>query len=191
MEVFEKELKWIKSEPIRKLVEVTLEELTNFNGKEFFKAPASKTGRHHPKCSNVQGGLIRHTKRAAAVAEHLCRAMAFTDAQKDIVIASVILHDIRKDDYRHHAESAVTFIAKVLSEYDDLAGQIGMDAILKITGCIGHHMGPWTHHSIKKQMSEYSQEELITYLSDYLSSCKDVVTSEDDCDLSSLEDLVK
>lgn len=40
-------------------------------------------------------------------------------------------------------------------------------------------------------MSEYSQEELVTYLSDYLSSCKDVGTSEDECDLSSLEDLVK
>lgn len=191
MEVFREEIGKIKSESIRRLVETTLDELLSFNGKTFFKAQASKTGKHHPPCCNVPGGLIRHTKRAAAIADHLATAMAFTDHQRDIVLASVILHDIRKDDYRKHAESAVVFLANVLGKHPDLLEAVGSEFILKISGCIGHHMGPWTHPSIKKPMTQYSLEELVTYASDYISSCKDVMMIQDDCDLSSLEDLCK
>ena len=62
-EVFEQELKYLKTDKVRKACEVMIEKLPDY----FFEIPASSTGKYHPEYATGKGGLLRHTKAAVRI----------------------------------------------------------------------------------------------------------------------------
>lgn len=93
MNVFDKELSYIKDERLRKNAEILIDLLPKY----FFEVPASSTGKYHPSFSLGEGGLVRHTKCAVRIAYEFLTNEAlgstFNDKEKDLMIISLILHD--------------------------------------------------------------------------------------------------
>lgn len=92
-DIFAKELSYIHDNRIRESIGKLIDMLPEY----FFRVPASSTGKYHPKCSNVEGGLVNHTKIAVRYAKELLHNAIlfnnFSDHDQDIIIASLILHD--------------------------------------------------------------------------------------------------
>ena len=90
-ENFATELSFITNDNIRDFVSFVLNDLPDY----FRHIGASTSGKYHPAYTIGEGGLIRHTKAAVAIAQDLFRAdfYNFTDTDKDIVTSALILHD--------------------------------------------------------------------------------------------------
>ena len=63
----------------------------------FFEIPASSTGKYHPRFSLGEGGLLRHTLGAIIFANHLFPLYNFNQLEQDLIIASLIIHDMAKN----------------------------------------------------------------------------------------------
>lgn len=178
----------IQNVGIQELVALVMDRI-GVGNKYFFNAPASSSRKHHPTCSNVTpGGLVRHVFRAIEIGKHICRALDFSDIERDIVIASLIMHDIWKNDFKHHASRAGREIMETIGANPHLFKTVSVDVLAQIVKCVQLHMGPWTENGVKKKpMQEYALTELAVYLSDYISSRQDIATTQDACSL----DLVK
>ncbi|MEA1899027.1 MAG: hypothetical protein U9N53_15320, partial [Bacteroidota bacterium] len=107
----------IKSKKIRDFVEGALSQAP----REFWIAPASSTGKHHPPENNVKGGLVVHTRKGIRVILNLFRLYGIEDQLlKDKMIAGFILHDIGKggDPWEdrtdpEHGPKAAHWLAKI------------------------------------------------------------------------------
>lgn len=67
---------------------------------DFWKCPASSSGKYHPPEDNGIGGTVRHTIKCVKVTESLLGYFGLNlDVEKDIAIAATILHDICKNGY--------------------------------------------------------------------------------------------
>jgi hypothetical protein len=181
-QAFEAEIGKIRSAGIRKLVRLALDETAKANG-YFFKGQASSSGKYHPACCNVKGGIIRHSKRAVDIAEHLARCLGFDERQRDVCIAALILHDTWKNEFQKHGQKAAETIVNLLGENRELLTDIGLGDAMKIALSVRYHMGRWTDRSYAKPIEDYTPEELVVYLADYLSSRPDIGTAQDDCEL--------
>ena len=62
--------------------------------------PASSSGKYHPSYALGDGGLVRHTKAAMAVAHELFNLemfqKQFSETEQDLILLSLILHDGKK-----------------------------------------------------------------------------------------------
>src|SRR5574344_2142372 len=91
--VFELELSSIQDEDIRNKTKDLIGKLPDY----FFEVAASSTGKYHPSYALGEGGLVRHTKAAVAIAKDLLGIemydRRYTQQEKDIILAAVILHD--------------------------------------------------------------------------------------------------
>lgn len=65
--VFQKELNLIKDTNLRDFIAICLDNAPDY----FFEMPASSTGKYHPEYTLGEGGLVRHTKAAVAIAADL------------------------------------------------------------------------------------------------------------------------
>ncbi len=151
-------------------------------GADFFLKSAAtsapKSISHHPDCCRVEGGLIRHVKRAVAIGNEMCRALDLSETQREIVLAALLLHDIAKRlDFRTHGFLAGEFISTVMAKPDnrELLLRITYYNLAQICSCVTHHMGPWTDESYKKSLEKYTLPEMATYLSDYTAARRDIV----------------
>jgi 23S rRNA maturation-related 3'-5' exoribonuclease YhaM len=133
-----KYIKQIKDKTIRCKVLDAVEDLPEY----FWKVPASSTGKYHPKFSLGEGGLVRHTSFAVELAIELFNITKFTDFEKDIIIAALILHDGRKhglEESEHtkkdHADIQADYLVKFWEEY--------FEGRNEIIACIRCHMGIW------------------------------------------------
>lgn len=92
-DMFDVELSYIKDDRIREACGKLIDMLPEY----FFKVPASSTGKYHPKCSNVESGLVHHTKIAVRFAKELMsNAMLFNNFsshEQDLIIVALIMHD--------------------------------------------------------------------------------------------------
>lgn len=88
-ENFARELSFIKDSKIKDFTAFVLDDLPDY----FRHIGASTSGKYHPSYTIGEGGLIRHTKAAVAVAQDLFRAdfYNFNDDNKDIVTSALIL----------------------------------------------------------------------------------------------------
>lgn len=167
------EINLINDNNIRAYVRATLNNSPDY----FFVAPASSTGKHHPECVNGSRGLLVHVQRAVFIANRLCQAFDITGRQRDVIIASTILHDIAKvpnlqgnyEDYVNHPINALKY----------LPASGDKDLTREISNCVQYHMGLWTPEKIKKPMNKYTLSEVIVYLSDFISATKGVGTPVD------------
>jgi hypothetical protein len=166
----EGELALINDLEIQLWVAKVLESVPEF----FWRAPASRSGKFHPPCSNGPGGLVVHTKRAVWIANNICAAWGIFAQERDVVLAACILHDIGKaeDTYPQNGEDHPLHAEKyfIVREREWLPA---------IENCVRHHMGRWTPRRIAKPICKYSHLELAVYTADYLSSRKELSTPRD------------
>lgn len=97
--IFDVEISYINDKKIQDATKKLVDMLPDY----FFKVPASSTGKYHPKCSNVEGGLVHHTKIAVRIARDLMNNgilfNKFTSHEHDLIILALIMHDGFKHGY--------------------------------------------------------------------------------------------
>lgn len=184
--VLERQINLIKTPEIQKFVKETLNNTPDY----FFKAWASSTGKYHPACTCVDGGLVRHVRRATYIANRLCEGWGLFDLSRDIVLAAIILHDIAKvpspsaggkssyADYENHPLKAKDYFA-VMEISESFPVEKAFPVQTAITSAIIYHMGRWTPKTVAKPIETYTLTELAVYSADYMATTKDLVTPED------------
>lgn len=168
--LFKTELNNIKDEGLRFFVKTYLEE----NVPEYFFAiGASSSGKYHPKFSQGEGGLVRHTKAVCAVAEELLRMSSYAympEIYQDYVRAACILHDtakygmsaeMNKEEYANHAPRAAVEVAEAWNALFE------NEAPFLLTNAIRSHMGQW---STDKADRPFTNLDRCVHLSDYVAS---------------------
>lgn len=147
LDVFKKEMGYIKNDRYRRSLEKLILELPDY----FFVVPASSSGKHHSAYALGEGGLVRHTKAAVALAKTLLYenkvfGEGFNSDEKDLIIIALILHDGLKlgiEESKHtlfeHPLLMVDFIENKRNILDFNDSEIEL-----LTSMIASHMGPWT-----------------------------------------------
>jgi len=142
----------------------------------FYDAPSSSSGKYHSVDELGGNGCVIHTKRVFAVANELCRGIG-CENNKDAVLSSCVIHDLVKQGFkktghtqRNHPDLAAQLVDKVQQ-----ATFILSEAVYSmIRNCVGHHYGIWSTGKWKKDLKDYTPEELCVYMSDYLASKKEL-----------------
>ena len=151
----------------------------------FWTIPASSSGKYHPEYCLGLGGLVRHTKAAVKIAIELFEDYNFTQRDKDIIISSLIVHDMFKQGtsenqekspktiHSHPALCADAFLGFCLKEHND-----NIDAVSKwerqIFNCVASHMGKWNTSKYDSVILAKPKNKLekFVHLCDYLASRK-------------------
>ncbi len=63
----------------------------------FWNTPCSGSGKYHPPENQGNGGLIRHLLKCLECAKDLCRYFGLSQEDRDVVLGSIFLHDIKKN----------------------------------------------------------------------------------------------
>lgn len=166
----------------------------------FFEIPASSTGKYHPKYSLGEGGLLRHTLGAIVFANHLFPLYDFNQLEQDLIIASLIIHDMAKngieilDNGQVVQESDYT-VAKhplIICEYVEYlyknSDEVDDDIIYIfkegywdiIKSNVQSHMGQWNKDKAGNEIlpKPSSSSEVFTHLCDFLSSRKNILVED-------------
>lgn len=187
-ELFEKEINYIKSEKLRKVVA----EVLDIAPICIQHIPASSTGKYHPTYALGEGGLVRHVKAAVGIAHSIMDTDVFKEMvlgkhinigntslirRRNWVYAALILHDCFKpdDDENHrtrfdHPLIAAENFKRVAEKY-----QINDQEISVIFNAIASHMGQWNTSSYAKGYllpTPQTRLESFVHMCDYLASRK-------------------
>jgi len=142
----------------------------------FYDAPSSSSGKYHSVDELSGNGCVIHTKRVFYVANELCRGIG-CENNKDAVLSSCIIHDLVKQGFkktghtqRNHPDLAAQLVDKVQEATFILSE--AMHSMIK--NCVGYHYGIWSTGKWKKDLNDYTPEELCVYVSDYLASKKEL-----------------
>lgn len=147
----------------------------------FFEVAASSTGKYHPEYSLGSGGLVRHTKAAVTIAKELLALEhnnTYSDDEKDIILASLILHDGLKHGLAESKFTVATHpteVANWLKDDDELNSMIESSLFEVMLGAISSHMGQWnTDYRSKKEILPKPKTEIekFVHMCDYLASRK-------------------
>ena len=140
------ELTLIKNKEISNFVEKAIGLLPDY----FFEIPASTSQKYHPKFAAGEGGLVRHTQAATRLAKDLLSRLDmlnyFSEDDKDLILASSILHDGYKAGIagKHTVTEHPILMSRFLQENfndDDIINSKWLNIICEN---IEHHMGAWT-----------------------------------------------
>jgi len=171
IKLFEAELDLIFSKEIREFTEECIKQAPDYI---FVDCPSSSTGKYHPVDEISGDGTVLHSRRVTAVAYDICRALGCED-HRDEIIASGILHDMAKqgleksgNTIRTHPQIMAKLVADVYTE--KFKDKLNRESALVIYNCIFHHYGLWSSPDIKKDLKNYTPEELCVYISDYIAS---------------------
>ncbi len=141
----------------------------------FWTIPASSTGKYHPKISQGEGGLLRHTIAAVKIALELFRAYPdLTKNQQDNIIIALILHDTIKKGWPEEKYTVSGHELLPRAYYKDLEPLIGSVIYNEIMDLISTHMGIWDKNQTPPEPEpehRISPAEIV-HLADYLSSRK-------------------
>lgn len=148
----------------------------------FFIVAASSTGKYHPSYALGEGGLVRHTKAAVAIAHELLQlemySKGFEPVDRDLIIAALILHDGKK-----HGDSGSQYtvsehpmvIADWIKGNELLNGMLPPPQLQTLCDAIASHMGQWnTDYKSKKEILPKPETDIqkFVHLCDYLASRK-------------------
>lgn len=187
-ELFEKEINYIKSEKLRKVVA----EVLDIAPVCIQHIPASSTGKYHPTYSLGEGGLVRHVKAAVGIAHSIMDTDIFKEMvlgkyrddrdinptyRKDCVYAALILHDCFKpdDDENHRTRFDHPLIAAENFKRVAEAHHLGKWQTMLISEAIASHMGQWNTSSYAKGYllpTPQTRLESFVHMCDYLASRK-------------------
>lgn len=168
IKLFEREINLIVDEDLRMMVKSYMEEGTP---DYFWTDGASSSGKYHPKFSQGEGGLVRHTKAVVMFAEELLRMSSYAymkEEYKDYVIAACILHDtckygmyeFDKSEYKNHAVNAA-------ERFNDWCYEEGYCPHFLLLNAIRSHMGQW---STEKEDRPFTNVDRCVHMADYMAS---------------------
>ena len=170
--IFEKEISLIKDKHVAGFVKYAL----TLAPEQFWTAPCSSTGKHHPPENNSKGDLIRHIIKAVSTAYELCNFYGLYNTDKDIVIASTILHDIKKNG---EPWVEYTNVEHGLIAYNWLMGLNGFKTGYEnfwretIANAVRYHMRRWAKPDSELERAKNPTIiENIVQLSDFFASRK-------------------
>ena len=175
VEHFKDELEYIKDPKIREFAEKAIEDLPDY----FFKIPSSSTGRYHPAYALGEGGLLRHTRAAIRIAIELFRMEMFNyfgDEGKDLIIASLLVHDGRKSGNiqgKYTVTEHPLLQTFAMKQNKNLLGILSEKQVDIIYDNINSHMGAWnSDYKTKKEVLPRPTNKMqsFVHLVDYLSS---------------------
>jgi hypothetical protein len=173
---FDKELAIIADEDIRSFTRVALSMLPDY----FYKVAASSTGKYHPAYALGDGGLVRHTKAAARIANELFRCESvflFKQREQSCILAALLLHDGLKhgtDGSEFTVAEHPLVAANFIDENKHLLPSIDDEAFNLIQECIATHMGQWNTDYKGREILPVPENRYhkFTHLCDYLASRK-------------------
>ena len=169
IKLFERELNLIVDEELRMITKAYLDEKVP---PYFWEIGASSSGKYHPKFSQNDGGLVRHTKAVVMFAVELLRmnTYAYMRAEyKDYVIVACIIHDTckygkaeyNKAEYSAHARNAAELFKEFcIHECDYTPSEYLLNAVVA-------HMGQWTED---KDERPFTSVDRCVHLADYMAS---------------------
>lgn len=161
--MFERELAAIQDETLRGFVRACLGAAPAY----FWHFPASGSGRHHPAFALGEGGLVRHTKAAAAVFLEFAAA-GCPCADPDACVAALILHDTVKYGIPPAVAPQALPEHPLLPElhYAHLRGMLPDAAWEAVFSRVRAHMGRWG------PVMPATPDEWLVHLADYVASRK-------------------
>ena len=169
IKLFEREINLISNEELRKAVKSYMEDCVP---DYFWTDGASSSGKYHPKFSQGEGGLVRHTKAVVMFAEELLRMSSYAympEIYKDYVIAACILHDTAKygveeydkAEYKNHARNASeAFFYYCVEVIEYIPHYLLLNAIAS-------HMSQW---STEKEDRPFTSVDRCVHMADYMAS---------------------
>jgi len=160
-----KQVKKIKDADIQKFTNLALDHAPP----EFWIAPCSSSGHHHPPEDNGEGGVMRHLIKGIYMSLELARFFSISETNTDIVVSGYILHDIQKNgipwgnktDDTHGKIASLWLMQFPLKEPEKEA----------ICNCVRYHMGQWVQPEEEVIRALHpTKNELIVQLTDYVCS---------------------
>ena len=151
----------------------------------FWLVSASKSGDYHPNFTHCEGGLIKHIKYGVRIAVELFKdpvITSFSQEQKDVIVASLILHDLGKVNlknskgiwysYPSHGNIAKKHLEQSMRDSGDsrLLTFLNTNDWNLIGQAIKYHMGEFTTY--KEGKVNYNYISRFVHMCDYLASRK-------------------
>lgn len=176
LEVFKKELEFIKNKDIRKFAEEAIAILPDY----IFHIPSSSTMKYHPQYALGEGGLIKHMRACARFAMECFRLEwydNFTDDEKDLIITILLIHDGAKSGIPQQEHTIVEhpiLLVSHLDKHDSLKNIISEDYLQFVYRGISSHMGGWNFDKEGNEVMpkpKTKAEKLIHFI-DYVCSRK-------------------
>ena len=176
-ECFENEIAWIHSQDIQQFAKYCVDNLPDY----FFTVPASSSGKYHPSYALGDGGLIRHTKAAVAVAHELFNLemfqKQFTENERDLILLSLILHDGKKQgsgNGKHTVFEHPLYAADFVRECNFECSKLTDKQEQIVCNAISSHMGQWnTARNSRTELPKPADRiRKFVHMCDYLASRK-------------------
>lgn len=183
LECFKIEISYIKNGRIKASAGTLVQLIPDY----FFHEAASSTGKYHPKFSQGEGGLLRHTKAAVRIAKELLSTKTigdfYTSDEKDLIILSLIMHDtVKRGDGTHmyvydHPLLASKFIRDTKEKL-----QLIDDEVDLLCSMIETHMGEWVNDYDGNKVLEEpkTKYQRFVHMCDFLSAKKFLNVEFDD-----------
>ncbi len=174
MEVFKKELSYIKDGNIKENVEHLLNNLPDY----FYEIPASSTGKYHPAYTLGDGGLVRHTKVVAKIGYELLNndsiGHVYNSEEKDLLIGAMLLHDGLKSGKIKEKYTRIDHPLLVCEFIKENNKTLTDNQLFILTNSIESHMGQWNtdfngNEVLPKPSNKYQR---FVHMCDYLASRK-------------------
>jgi len=167
--VFAAELELIFDDDIREFTKLCI-----INAPDYFfiDCPASSSGKYHPISELGPDGTMLHTKKVFTLAYELCRGLG-CEQSRDKILSACIIHDLRKQGLTktgHTTKSHPDLGAQLVIEVQEATMLLDDETYKAIRDMVGYHYGLWSYGNWRKDLSEYTLEELCVYISDYVSS---------------------
>lgn len=169
--LFEGELNLIFDEKIKEFTKECIRQAPDY---VFTDCPSSSTGKYHPIDEVSGDGTVLHSRRVVAAAYDLSRGLGCENHRDEIVSAS-ILHDLTKQGLEksgYTTEDHPQIMAKLVADVytEKFKNILNRNSALIIYNCIFYHYGLWTIKDVRKDLKEYSLEELCIYIADFIVS---------------------
>ena len=167
--IFEKELELIFNDSIREFTKLCLYEAPDYF---FVNCPASSTGKYHPLNELGADGTMIHTKKVFTLAYELCRGLGCEES-RDEILSACIIHDLLKQGKSRTGHTIKThpgLAAELVEKIHEQTQMLSDESYKIIRNCVGYHYGLWSITPWKKDIHDYTPEELCVYISDYVAS---------------------
>jgi hypothetical protein len=161
-----KQIEKIKDADIQKFTKLALDNAPA----EFWIAPCSSSGHHHPPEDNGEGGTLRHKIKCIYIGSDLAaRVYNLPEIKVDVVRSGLLLHDVQKNgipwgNKTHVAHGLIAYVW--LQQFP-----LKQPEKEEICNCVRYHMGQWSQPAEEAERAlKPTITEMIVQLTDYVCS---------------------
>ncbi len=147
---------------------------------DFWTAPASSSGKHHPSFTLGTGGLLRHTMLVMYLANEFSTLFQLNDNDRQLAVVAACLHDTYKGGYTqpwgHTVKDHANLAAVALYE----AGlETGLEEdVLQIARAVECHMALWSNE-VPIRIRDMDPISQVVAIADYTAARKMIDELED------------